>query len=209
MKLFHLFSVTFLIVLMLLGRNLPAAEKQDITLQLPEATLADVLTRMLPIQIDRPHEMIKGTLAIDKISRLKLDNNAVSALVSLTGHDLQVTTDIAGQQLRLNIGTVEMDCALSATLRYDRATQTLFITPQISTINSEGNANNGKAGALLAGLLNGREIPVTIDRLQPIVTNAGGKKVTIKLKLAEVAVVPHLLTLYLRPTITATDIVRQ
>lgn len=207
MRLLLTLTITAVLLITILSGSAIARE-QAITLQIPESTLAEALTKSLPIQIDQPTDMINGVIIIEKISRLRLADNSLSALISLSGTDLQVSTAVAGHQIRLNIGTVAMDFTLTAALRYEQAERTLFILPQVTEMDSHGNQQANEIGSLLAGLFNGQEFPVTIDRFQPIVTTAGSKELTIDMQLKDVTIVPQALVLYLLPAINAGELTR-
>jgi hypothetical protein len=193
-----------ILVMFLLGLSCTfAMGKETVTLRLPEAILTEVLVKTLPILIEQPDGLLSGTITINSIEQLQLADRTLSALIGLTGTDLQVSTTVAGHQLRLNIGSVDMDFALRATLRYDQAQRTLFIVPQVSELDRQKTSQANETGALLAGLFNGREFPITIDRLQPLVTVAGDKRLIIDLQVEDIIAIPQALVLSLEPTISA------
>ncbi len=195
-----LLSIIFCAILIAVFGGPAAATEQTITLHLPEATLASALQQSLPIKIDQPAESINGMITVESIRDLQLSNTMVSAVIGLIGSDLNVNTTIAGQSLRLNIGSVAMDFALAASLRYDPVERTLFVIPQVSPIGN--SQQSGDVGALLAGLFNGRELPIAIERFQPIITDAGDKTLTVDLHLIDVTVAEKALVLLLQPDIT-------
>lgn len=200
--------LVFSILVVLIGATeRSAADSEPVTLRLPEATLTDILHKVLPIPVDQPDGPLTGSITVTSIDKLQLSDGSVSALIGLTGNDLQVNTSIAGHQLRVNIGSADLDFALTATLRYDRAQQTLFIVPRVSQQNGgQGNGQAADTAALLAGLFNGREFPVAIERLEPLVTETGDRKLTVDLQAVDIAAVPRALVLSLQPVVSATPI---
>ncbi|MBE0582620.1 MAG: hypothetical protein IH612_02525 [Desulfofustis sp.] len=196
-------QVSILVILLLGLTGTLAMGNETVTLRLPESILAEVLAKSLPILIEQPDGLLSGNVAINSIDQLRLADRTLSALIGLTGTDLQVSTTVAGHQLRLNIGSVDMDFALSASLRYDQAQRTLFVVPQVSELDQKNTSQANETGALLAGLFNGREFPIAIDRLQPLVTVAGDKRLTIDLQVEDVLASPQALVLSLKPTISA------
>jgi hypothetical protein len=200
--------LVFSILALLIGATgRSAAASEPVTLHLPEATLADILHKALPIPVNQPDGPLSGSITVTSIDELQLSEGSVSALIGLTGNDLQVNTSVAGHQLRVNIGSADLDFALTATLRYDRAQQTLFIVPRVSQQSGGQGAGQGTdTAALLAGLFNGREFPVAIDRLEPLVTETGDRKLTVELQPVDIAAVPRELVLSLQPVVTATPI---
>ncbi|MCB2215998.1 hypothetical protein [Desulfofustis glycolicus] len=200
--------LVFSILVLLFGATgRSAADSEPVTLHLPEATLADILHKTLPIPIDQPDGSLTGSITVTSIDELQLSDGSVSALIGLTGSDLQVNTSIAGHQLRVNIGSADLDFALTATLRYDRPQQTLFIVPRVSQQNDgQATGQASDTAALLAGLFNGREFPVIIDRLEPLVTETGDRKLTVDLQPVDIAAVPQALVLSLQPVVTVSPI---
>jgi len=201
-----LFLVLSALVVLLGPAGRPAAGNEPITLHLPEATLADILHQALPIPVDHPGDPLTGTITVTSIDELRLRDGSISALIGLTGNNLQVNTSVAGHQLRVNIGSADLDFALTATLRYDQAQSTLFIAPQVSQPDGQDADQSNDAAALLAGLFNGREFPVTIDRLEPLVTETGDRRLTIELQPVALTVVPQTLVLSLQPKVSAAPI---
>jgi len=201
-----LFLVLSALVVLLGPVGRPAAGNEPITLHLPEATLADILHQALPIPVDHSDDPLTGTIIVTSIDELRLRDGSVSALIGLTGNNLQVNTTVAGHQLRVNIGSADLDFALTATLRFDQAQSTLFIVPQVSQPDGQDAGQNTDAAALLAGLFNGREFPVTIDRLEPLVTETGDRRLTIELQPVALTVVPQTLVLSLQPKVSAAPI---
>ncbi len=201
-----LFLVLSALVVLLGPTGRPAAGSEPITLHLPEATLADILHQALPIPVDHSGDPLTGTIIVTSIDELRLRDGSVSALIGLTGNNLQVNTTVAGHQLRVNIGSADLDFALTATLRYDQAQSILFIAPQVSQPDGQDTGQSTDAAALLAGLINGREFPVTIDRLEPLVTETGDRRLTIELQPVALTVVPQTLVLSLQPKISAAAI---
>ena len=113
-------------------------------------------------------------------------------------------TNIAGHQLKLNIGDVLLDFDVSALLRFDPATQTLFIKPHVADLESTGANKGNDLGILLIGLLNGKEFPVKMENLSPIVTDLGNKQLAIQLKMKDIKVRKDALILNMTPEINAT-----
>lgn len=178
---------------------------ETITMKLPESVLVDSIQKSLPIQLSHNSETLGGVISITRIDKLDLQDQGLSALVGLTGTDVKINTVIAGHQIALNVGTVQLDFNITASLRYDEPSQTLFINPQISESSPENDPKGKEIGALLVSLFNGREIPVVIDRLQPIITNTGSRQLVINMHVKDIVVQPDALVLHLLPDITATD----
>ncbi|BDD85833.1 hypothetical protein [Desulfofustis limnaeus] len=173
-----------------------------VTLHLPEAVLTNIITDAMPLPIDPQNESIHGAITIQRISNLHLKDRSVTATIGLSATDLQVNTNVAGHQIRLNVGSVQTDFGLTATLRFNPTDRTLFFRPEVRPLGAPGQSSSNDIAVLLAGVFNGREIPITIDRLQPLVTNTGSKELTVELQLTDIAVVPEALVLSFHPAVS-------
>lgn len=188
---------------LLLGQNGHAETKglDAITLTIPESVLSEAVQQSLPVPIDTGSDTVAGSISIENIEQLQLEEQQISALVTLIGNDIQIKTTIAGQQLRLKVGDVKLEFNITADTRYDAPSQTLFIKPTVTDLKSENGQSGDELGNLLAGLFNGREFPLAIDRLQPIITDTGSKKLAIDMQIKNVTIARNLLTLHLLPHI--------
>ncbi len=94
-----------------------------------------------------------------------------------------------------------MDFNISADTRYDEPSQTLFIKPTVTDLKTQDGQTGDELGNLLIGLFNGREFPLEIDKLQPIITDTGTKKLAIEMQINDVTISKNLLTMRLLPLI--------
>ncbi len=188
---------------LLLSQNSHAETKglDAITLTIPESVLSEAVQQSLPVPIDTGSDTVAGSISIEKIDQLQLGEQQISALVTLIGNDIQIKTTIAGQQLRLKVGDVKLEFNITADSRYDPPSQTLFIKPTVTDLKSENGQSGDELGNLLAGLFNGREFPLAIDRLQPIITDTGSKRLAIEMQIINVTIARNLFTLHLLPHI--------
>jgi len=185
-----------------------AAEKATaLTLTLPEPVLSESLHKLLPLEIPPPKDL-SGTILIKNIDNLKIDNQTASADFNLVGSNIQLNTAVAGHQIRLKLGNVTLEFSVTARLRFDPASQTLFILPQVTDRSGQGEQQPGDIGKLLLGLFNGQEIPVAINKLEPIITNTGSKELILNLSVADIAAIPGALVFQLKPEIIARPIAK-
>jgi len=179
--------------------------KAAITMSIPEIILVETIKKSLPIRLSQPSEALKGVISIKRIDRLNLGKQQISAHLVLTGTDVQIHTAIAGHQIALNVGNVQLDFSITARIRFDEASQTLFIIPQLTEMGSGTNQKGNEIAALLVSVFNGKEIPVVINKLQPIITNTGRRQLAINMHIKDIVVEPDALVLYLLPDIKATN----
>jgi len=179
------------------------AEKVNntIVLTIPEPILVDAVRKSLPVVLNTGSESLDGSIAIEQIDNLQLSEEQLSALVTVVGNDIQIKTTIAGQQLRLNVGTVQLTFNMAAATRYEAPTQTLFIKPTVTDLKTEQGQTGDELGTLLVGLFNGKEFPLSIDKLQPIITDTGTKKLELGLQIEDILISENMLRLHLLPKI--------
>ncbi len=172
-----------------------------ITLTIPETVLVKAVQQSLPVKIDPGSDTVGGSIHIANIDNLQLDDQKLSALVTLIGNEIQIKTTIAGQQLRLKVGNVKLEFAITADTRFDDVSQTLFIKPTVTDLKTDDGQSGDELGSLLIGLFNGKEFPVAIDKLQPIITDTGSKKLAIDMLITNITISENLLSMHLRPQI--------
>ena len=83
-------------------------------------------------------------------------------------------------------------------MRFDKASQTLFIRPTVSGTDQQGTQNK-EVGDLIAALFNDQEFPVALDTLQPIITDIGTRELIINMSIEDVRLKPKTLLLLLTP----------
>ena len=192
----------FLSLLFMLSwpQHIVAETRTDsMTITVPETILQDALLMSLPIHLQPGSDSVDGTLVIKNIENFNLGDQLISGLITLAGEDMQVKTSVAGQSLRLKLGSMELTFNITAKSRYEEATQTLFITPVVSELSTASGQTGDELANLLVGLFNGRELPLTLDRLQPIITDIGSGKLVMTMHVTDVAISEELVTLHLAP----------
>ncbi len=196
-----------LLAILLLSSFMPvlaaSADKPTITLSIPEAVLAETIKKSLPIQFPEQSATLNGVIAINQIDRIKLAKQKLSAHLVVNGSDMRIKTAIAGHQIALNVGNVQLDFNIAASTRFDAASQTLFIIPQVSEMASDADQKGSEIAALLVSLFNGKEIPIVIDKLQPIITNAGSRQLAINMQVKDIAIEQGALVFSLLPDVKA------
>ncbi len=178
-----------------------SSDMQNLTLSIPESVLAEAVQKSLPFLLDTGSDSVEGSISIQRIDDLQLADRQISGTVTLIGNDIQISTAIAGQRLRLKLGTVQLSFNLVAESRYDDVSRTLFIKPTVTDLQSEKGQAGDELGNLLVGLFNGKEFPLTIDTLQPIIADTGSKKLAIGMQIKNISITENMLSLDLLPDI--------
>ncbi len=202
MRRFQIFCQSLTIFLVLVVSNIQAATDEAITLSLPETVISNTIKALLPFHIDAHSKSIDGDITIINISNLQLTNDNLSCRLHLAGNNLAFLTEIAGHEIRLKVGSVEVDFETNAALRFDAKKQVLYIKPIVKDMSASGDGANAEIGQALVALLNGREFPISMNKLDPLVADAGAKKVTINTQISNIKARPDLLLLSLTPLIT-------
>lgn len=174
-----------------------------ITLNLPENVITKATAAILPIRIDAHSETIQGDIQIIDISEIRLTDNHLACRLHMTGTNLALLTEIAGHEIKLKVGSVEIDFKADAAIRYDAKKQILYIKPLVKNISASSPGSDADIGQALVALLNGQEFPVTMQELDPLIARAGSKIITINSTIANIEAKPKSIQLSLLPTVTA------
>lgn len=200
LKNFVLCSITLLTAATL---SRPAAAEDFITLNLPETVIAEATAAILPLSIDAHSKSIEGDLRIINISELQLTDDHLACRLHLAGTNLVLLTEIAGHEIRLQVGTVEIDFKTDAAIRFDARQQILYIKPMVKDVTTSGAASGADIGQILVALLNDQEFPVAIQDLEPLIARAGSKTITFNSTVADIEAKPQSIQLSLRALVTS------
>ncbi len=203
----HIFQLLLIILLLGSYLQLQAATVDDdqfITITLPETVIQDSIERIQPLTFNVATDQVEGIITIEKISDLQLKDQHITAQILLHGDKMIIKTMIGNQEMRLQLGSATTDFACDAALRYDKAHQTLYIRPLPRELDKEKNFQEGNIGEALLILLNGREFPLELQDIQPIIAQVNTKTITIQSRIADIRSAPHALQFKLIPEITTT-----
>lgn len=200
-KLLQIFALFFLLTPL----QLQAATdtNQYITMNVPEAVIAEAMKQILPLSLNTSSSTLEGTITVVKITDLRIKNQQILCHLEILGNNLHLVTRVANQDIRLKLGSAKLDFDCDARIRYDAAKQTLYIRPTASDVQGSDALTKGDIGQTLILFLNGREFPVTMQDLEPIITEASDKMITIKTNIVDVKGVEGALQISLSPTVTA------
>lgn len=174
-----------------------------ITMNIPEGVILTAVQSSLPIDFKLDSKTLLGSVSIDTIEDLQFQQDKLSSHITLSGHDLNIVTSIAGQNLRMKIGSLSMSFQIDASTRFDAKSQTLFIRPMITDMQSS-NTQQGDIASAIVLLFNNREFPITLDTLRPFTKDTGSKHLTVAMDIATITLQQDSLALGITPTITAT-----
>jgi hypothetical protein len=195
----------FALFSLLIPLQLQAATEtsQYITMNLPEAVIEKSMKQILPLSLEGSSSTLEGTITVMDITDLRIKNQQILFHLDIMGNNLHLVTRVANQDIRLKLGSARVEFLSAGPIRYDAAKQTLFIRPTASDVQGSEALSKGDIGQTLLLFLNGREFPLTMQNLEPIITEASDKIITINTKIVDVKGVEGALQLSLSPTVTA------
>jgi len=200
----RLFPICCALLLLFSSLSVQAAQSQKMmTISLPESVLAEAITATLPLEYNATSKSLQGNLRIINISDLQLLDKQLACRLHLAGDHLKIVTELAGNNIQLNVGEIELDFQTRATLRFDRQKQTLYVTPMIEKVNASKDAGGGDIGNAVIQLLHGNEFPIKLEDLDPLVTKTGSKTLTIATKIADIRSQKEWLQIFLDSQISA------
>ncbi len=196
--------ITSLFLFLLTGTlSFAASNQQPITMSLPKSIIKEAIHKTLPVNFTLQSSTLLGSVSIDKIENLQFKDNKLSSHITLSGHKLNLITSIAGHDLRMKIGSITMNFQCDTSIRFDVPSQTLYLKPIITELNSTDTQKTDIASTIVL-LFNNRELPLQIEKLKPIMTGAGNKLLNISMDIANIELLPDSLLLSITPQIVAT-----
>jgi len=202
MRLLHFFFVTiFFTVVYLTGIHPARADKnQPVTITLPASALYQTIQELLPLPIEQNSRKFQGTITLDSISKLAIHNNLVSVQGVVSGKNMQVTTDIGGQDILLKLGKLVLPVTCDISLRYNQKQKTLFLKPMFQN-PSHGSSNSAKTLLPLLNGLGNKEYPVKLGNISPFQTKIGAKTVSVQMEPVDIKAGKNEMILKLRPIV--------
>ena len=194
------FPIIFVLIFgaILLNPSLSSGEfkKEEMTIAIPEELMVEFINDTLPVKITRK-KSFSGVIWIESVDRLKLGNDKISFSMKMRGENIVYNRKIGKRPLELNFGDVQLDFKCEAAIRYDRGRNILYVRPEILQEKTEEQA----LVPLLAALIEGREFPIEIQELEPIITRIGDKSLTINMDISSIFTLNRILFIGLRPKV--------
>lgn len=194
-----------LLLNLLLPDQLSAAASKMITLTIPDSVLSQALDKSLPISVETSSSTLSGAITIVKISNLQIHDKGISCRITLQGENMHLNTDIGGHAIQLNVGSLQLDLQSNSVLRFDPASQMLYVKPVISELKASSTAAQGDIDALLLAFLNNREFPIKMQQLEPLIAETSGKTININMHIAGIRTQQGVLQFDILPQIQTTN----
>ena len=189
---FSIFCATLLIPLSSTGE----LKKKEMTIAIPEQLMAEFINDTLPVKITRK-KSFSGVIWIEAIDRLKLGNDKISFSMKMHGENIGYNKKIGKRPVRLNFGDVRLSFECEASIRYDKERNVLYVKPEIIQERAEEQA----LVPLLAALIEGREFPIEIQKLEPIITKIGDKSLIINMDISSIFTLDSILFIGIKPKV--------
>ncbi len=197
-------TLCLLVVLLLmpyLGMSASAdSRKQDIVLTLPAEVVLETLQKILPLAIPSQNRHLQGDIILESLDQLSIHNNVLSAHGVLSGKNLVILTNIAGQDIQLRVGEVHLPMTCDLQTRFDPVRGKLFVTPRFRD-NSQAANNQEDALAPLLGSLAGREYQVDLDALQLLHITIGDRSIPLAMDPVSIAGKDNAMIFRLQPRV--------
>ena len=195
---------TVLLLLPHAGATAPANAKplRDIVITMPAETVLASLQKILPLTIPSQHPGLQGDIVLESLDRLSIANNVLSVHGVLSGKNLLVATNIAGQNIQLKLGQVSLPINCDLHTRFDQASGQLFVRPRFAN-GGQAQAQNNPAGSLdpLLGALGSREYPVDLEALQMLNIRMGDRTIPIAMQPVNITGADNSLIFRLLPRV--------
>ena len=195
-----IFCLTLLIPLTSTGE----LKKEEMTIAIPEQLMAEFINDTLPVKITRK-KSFSGVIWIESVDRLKLGNDKISFSMKMHGENIGYNKKIGKRPVELNFGDVRLSFECEAAIRYDKGRNVLYVKPEIIQERAEEQA----LVPLLAALIEGREFPIEIQKLEPIITKIGDKSLIINMDISSIFTLDSILFIGIKPKVKESKPVSQ
>ncbi|PIE73435.1 MAG: hypothetical protein CSA20_03010 [Deltaproteobacteria bacterium] len=198
----HRILVSLSLTLLLSFAPAGVIAQESISLFIPQALIEKAAKKAMPLEIKTAPSGVEGRIRVVNISNLRFAGNHLSCRLRLHGRNMAILSEIGGHQIRLNVGSLDLDFSTKAQLRFDPKKQILYIRPLVQNVYQSGNAGNAETGQALIALLNGQEFPVQLEKIEPFMAKTTGKTIMVNTKVLNIKTKTGGLQISLQPVIT-------
>jgi len=201
MKLLLIFVSAFLLFLKV---NIfsAAAGDQAVTVSIPDDVLLQAIKDGLPIPIEAQSPSVQGDVIIQSLEKVQVREKSLFLQGVVSGQNFTLNTTIAGKEISMNIGSVQLPVSCELFLRFDGNKKVLFVTPHFPRPKSLYTTDPADALLLLLSSLGEKEYPVELGSIQPILAKAGTHNILIELEPVDIQTQKGLLLIKMRPRLS-------
>ena len=199
-----LLFVFFSAILLFLPATLfsAAAVDQSVTISIPDDVLFRAIKDGLPIPIEAQSQYVQGDLSVQSLEKLEVREKSLFLKGVVAGRNFTMNTTIAGKEISMDIGSVQLPVSCELFLRFDGNKKVLFVTPRFPKPKSLYTADPADALMLLLSSLGEKEYPVELGAMQPILAKAGTRDISIELEPVDILTQKGLLLIKMRPKVS-------
>lgn len=191
-----------LLLLPCAGMSAPArnASPKNIVISLPAETVLASLQKVLPLDIPSQNPQLQGQIVLESLDKLAIHDNIISVHGVLSGRNLVVVTNLAGQDIQVKVGQVSLPMSCDLQTRFDPVKRKLFVTPHFTDPGAGGHNQEASLAPLL-GALGGREQQLDLNALQQFNIKVGARSIPIAMEPVKIAGVDNALVFHLSPQV--------
>jgi len=201
MKLLHIFSPAFL--LFLFTSIFPAAAgEQAATISIPDDVLLQTIRDGLPIPLEAQSQYVQGDVIVQSLEKLQVREKSLFLQGVVSARNFTLNTTIAGKEISMNLGSVQLPVTCELFLRFDNNKKILFVTPYFPKPTSMYSTDPADALLLLLSSLGEKDYPVELGSIQPILAKVGTRTIPITLEPVDILTQKGLLLIKMRPMVS-------
>jgi len=199
-----LLGIFFLAFLLLFQANMfsGAAVDQAATISLPDGVLLRAIKEGLPIPIKAQSQYVQGDIIIQSLEKVQVREKSLFLQGVVSGQNLTMNTTIAGKEISMNIGSMQLPVSCELFLRFDANKKVLFVTPRFPRPKSLYSTDPADALLLLLSSLDEKEYPLELGSIHPILAKAGTSTILIELEAVDILTQKGLLLIMMKPRLS-------
>ena len=201
MKLLHIFSPALLLLHLVFSFTAVAAD-QAATISIPEEVLFRTIKDGLPITIEAQSQYVQGDIIFKSLEKLQVREKSMFLQGIASGRNITMGTTIAGREITMQLGNVQLPVTCELFLRFDSSKKILFVMLHFPKPKSLYSTNPADALQLLLASLGEDEYPVELGAISPIIAEVGNSIIPIELEPVDIQTQMGLLLIKMKPTVS-------
>jgi hypothetical protein len=201
MRFSHFFLLTFFLIFLSGSKQIGAGE-QVVTITMPAEILRQTISDSLPIPIEPQNHYMEGTIVFDSLEKLQINEKSIFLQGVVLGRDIVMNTKIAGQNIKMELGSVKLPVTCELFLRFDKQKKILFITPVFPKAEKKDSVDSSDILQPLLSSLAGKEYPVSLDSMEPFLFKVGTRDIPVKLVPDDIQTMKGTMVIKMIPRVT-------
>lgn len=168
---------------------------------MPAEVLRQVISDSLPLPIEPQNNYMEGSIVFDSLEKLQINEKSIFLEGVVLGRDIAMNTKIAGQNIKMQLGSVKLPVKCELFLRFDKQQKILFVTPVFPEAEKNDSVDSSDILLPLLHSLGGKEYPVALDSMQPFLFKVGTRDIPVKLLPADIQTVQGTMVIKMVPRV--------